>query len=152
MQLKMIEMSGIDKQNSGSPQRLPFSVLLVDDNELLLKGIKRFLERDFDQVTAVPTGGEALLRIRYDNYQAVILDLNLPDMSGCEVLEQIRKDSPESVVVIITSDDNDRTRDEVFRKGAFAFLAKPFDIAQLRDLLARACNNTGDKREAVLPG
>ncbi len=113
------------------------SILLVDDNELLLSGMKRFCERESYKVTTASTGGEALTRIRSGLYPVVILDVNLPDMNGCEVLERIKRCSPESMVVIITSDGDEKLRQDAFLKGAWDFLEKPFAVENLKAVLLR---------------
>ncbi len=113
------------------------SILLVDDNALLLAGLKRIFEKEFSRVMTAPTGRDALARIEESVCPVVVLDVNLPDMSGCEVLEVIKRRSPESMVIIITSDGDEKLKEEVFTKGAFEFLEKPFDIHSLKDALSR---------------
>jgi DNA-binding response OmpR family regulator len=113
------------------------SILLVDDNELLLSGMKRFCERESYRVATATTGKEALERIRTGLFPVVILDVNLPDMNGCEVLELIKGFSPESMVVMITSDANEKLRQDAFMKGASEFLEKPFAVQSLRAVLSR---------------
>jgi DNA-binding response OmpR family regulator len=113
------------------------SILLVDDNELLLSGMKRFCEREAYRVVTASTGTEAIERIRNGLFPVVILDINLPDMNGCDVLELIKYYSPQSMVVIITSDGNEKLREDVLMKGASDFLEKPFAVESLRAVLSR---------------
>ena len=84
----------------------PENVLLVDDNELLLSGMKRFFEKDFVHVTASITGEEAIMNLQKHLYHVVILDINLPGVNGWTVLEYIKQNSPNSRVIIITSDED----------------------------------------------
>jgi DNA-binding response OmpR family regulator len=128
--------SGISpsEERNDSPAK---SILLVDDNVLLLAGMKRIFEKQFECIRTAPTGREALLCLEQDPSPIVVLDVNLPDMSGCELLDIIKHRSPESMVIIITSDGDEKLKEEVFRKGAFEFLEKPFDIHSLRDALSR---------------
>ncbi len=113
------------------------NILLVDDNELLLSGMKRFCERESFRVVTASTGKEALECIRNGLFPVVILDVNLPDMNGCEVLELIKCYSPESMVIMITSDSNEKLRRDAFMKGASEFLEKPFAIQSLKTVLSR---------------
>src|SRR4030066_2163370 len=83
----------------------PENVLLVDDNELLLSGMKRFFEKDFVHVTASITGEEAIEHIQKRLYHVVILDIDLPGINGWEVLEYIKKKSPNTRVIYITSSE-----------------------------------------------
>lgn len=113
----------------------PENILLVDDNELLLSGMKRFFERDFEHVAACTTGEEALIKISQRPYHAVILDLNLPGVSGWEVLNCIKQTAPTTRVIIITSSDDSRVRQNAIGRGASECLGKPFNIDELKCIL-----------------
>ena len=90
----------------------PENVLLVDDNELLLSGMKRFFEKDFVLVTASTNGEDAIVNLRQHTYQVVILDLKLPGIDGWEVLDYIKVNSPDCSVIIITSSEEAGSRQQ----------------------------------------
>jgi CheY-like chemotaxis protein len=113
----------------------PENVLFVDDNELLRSLMIRFFKKEFQHVTAVGTGNEAIKQIGENFYHIVILDKKLPDADGLEVLAYIRKKSPHSRVVMITSSIDESARQEALKAGAFEFFEKPFDIIKLRAAL-----------------
>ena len=113
----------------------PENVLLVDDNELLLSGMKRFFEKDFVHVTASSTGEEAIKNIQQRFYQVVILDINLPGINGWEVLEYIKRNSPKTSVIIITSSEDGRIRQYALERGASECMGKPFNIDDLKGVL-----------------
>lgn len=113
----------------------PENVLLVDDNELLLSGMKRFFEKDFDHVSASTTGEDAIAKIPQQLYQVVILDIKLPGIDGWEVLEYIKRNSPNSSVVIITSSEDGGIRQEAIRRGAAEYIGKPFGLDDLKHVL-----------------
>jgi CheY-like chemotaxis protein len=113
----------------------PENVLLVDDNELLLSGMKRFFEKDFPLVTASSTGEDAIINVRQQFYEVVVLDINLPGINGWQVLDYIRRNSPISSVVIITSSEDGGVRREAIQRGAVACLGKPFGLDELKNVL-----------------
>lgn len=113
----------------------PENVLLVDDNELLLSGMKRFFEKDFVNVTASTTGEEAIKNIQQQFYQVVILDIKLPGINGWEVLDYIKQNSPDTSVIIITSSEDGRIRQQALERGASECLGKPFNIDDLKGVL-----------------
>jgi len=116
----------------------PENVLLVDDNELLLSGMKRFFEKDFVNVTASITGEEAIEHMQKRLYHVVILDINLPGINGWEVLEYIKQKSPNTRVIIITSSEDGGIRQEAIQKGASECMGKPFNLDELRYVLMKA--------------
>ena len=116
----------------------PENVLLVDDNELLLSGMKRFFEKDFVNVTASITGEEAIEHMQKRLYHVVILDINLPGINGWEVLEYIKQKSPKTRVIIITSSEDGGIRHEAIQKGASECMGKPFNLDELKYVLMKA--------------
>ena len=115
----------------------PYRVLVVDDNELLLSCMKRYLTRNFQSVDAVCLGEEALISLQRGSYDMAVLDINLPGADGWEVLEKIRRDSPETRVVMITSRGGRDVKRTALGNGAVAFLEKPFSLRKLEDVLVR---------------
>jgi DNA-binding response OmpR family regulator len=113
----------------------PENVLLVDDNELLLSGMKRFFEKDFVHVTASVSGEDAIINIRQRPYQVIILDINLPGINGWEVLDYIIRNSLDSSVIIITSSEDGGIRQEAIRRGAVECMGKPFGLDDLKHVL-----------------
>jgi CheY-like chemotaxis protein len=116
----------------------PENVLLVDDNELLLSGMKRFFEKDFVNVTASITGEEAIEHMQKHLYHVVILDINLPGINGWEVLKYIKQKSPNTRVIIITSSEDGGIRQEAIHKGASECMGKPFNLDELKYVLMKA--------------
>ncbi|MGC2063682.1 MAG: response regulator [Thermodesulfovibrionales bacterium] len=111
------------------------NVLIVDDNELLLFALQHYLEKDFHHVAAVTTGVKALTEIGRQFYGRVVLDVNLPDINGLDLMALIKQQSPDSSVFIMTSNDYDEVRDHAFQRGASGFFGKPFDIEKLKGVL-----------------
>lgn len=113
----------------------PENVLLVEDNDLLRLYMVHFFLKAFQRVLAVGTGTDAMEQIEESFYHMVILDKNLPDVDGLEVLAHIREKSPHSRVVMNSADADERIRREALKRGAFEFYEKPFDIKKLKAAL-----------------
>jgi DNA-binding NtrC family response regulator len=110
----------------------PENVLLVDDNDLLRSVMIRLLTKMFQHVSAVGNGTDALQQIGANFYHVVILDKNLPDIDGLDVLKYVTVKSPHSRVVMITSDLEAGIRQEALNRGALEFFEKPLDVDKLR--------------------
>ena len=113
-------------------------VLLVDDemdfaNTLAL----RLKMRDLDVGTAYD-GDEALARLKEDEPDVVVLDLNMPGMHDMEVLAKTRKACPNVQVIILTGHGTDRDEEEARNIGCCDFINKPADINHLEQKIRRA--------------
>lgn len=118
-------------------------ILVVDDDSNILRMISFALEGDgFDVITA-DNGTTALQKVKEEHPELVILDVMMPDMSGIEVCEQLRKDSPTADLPIILLSAKAQVKDRIagLKVGADEYLAKPVDLDELtvhvRKLLSR---------------
>lgn len=107
------------------------SVLLVDDELLLVKGLKYSLEQDGYEVDTALEGNEAIKKISLNEYDMVILDLLLPDMDGLEVCQKIREISSVPLL-ILTASNEDMNKILSLEYGADDYVTKPFNILELK--------------------
>ena len=82
-------------------------------------------------------GRTAIDIVAQEHFPMVILDLRLPDLYGTEVLTQIKKHRPETVVIILTGHGTEKDRAECMALGAHSFMNKPLDIDRLVAIMAR---------------
>ena len=108
-------------------------VLVVDDEKLIVKGIRFSLEQDGMEVDCAYDGEEAVEKAKDKKYDIILLDLMLPGISGEEVLQEIRKQG-NTPVIILTAKDTIDDKVEVLQSGADDYVTKPFDI---KEVLAR---------------
>lgn len=102
-------------------------ILLVDDADLTRYLLAQILRSGGHEVVGEASDGiEALQKVRETNPDAVILDVIMPKMRGPETLEEIRKISPRTRVIICSGDHQEQTIRDVVRKGASGFIIKPF--------------------------
>jgi len=114
-----------------SKQRKP-RLLLVEDSLALTRVYKEYLKPMSVNVSSVAEGGQGLEQIKKTDPDVVLLDLNLPDMNGLELLEKLQGLPQDPTVVVITALGTIDTAVEAMRAGAFDFLQKPFDAERLR--------------------
>ena len=113
-------------------------VLVVDDDNLLRKLIADQLERtEFDAVP-VGSGKEALQVLREVDYDVVLLDIMMPDLSGLEALRQIRQFEDPPEVVMLTADTSLTTGVEAMRHGAYDYLTKPATLDEMEAVIRKA--------------
>ncbi len=125
-------------------------VLLVEDHRAMRDLIADHLRRRGLTVDAVERGDEALAATAVAGYDAVILDLGLPDMDGMEVLRQLRGSRhPDLPALILTARDSIEARIGGLDAGADDYILKPFDLAELEARLRAVLRRPGMRRETV---
>ncbi|MDR4471724.1 MAG: PAS domain S-box protein [Nitrospira sp.] len=121
-----------------APATLTHSILVVDDDPDIALGLQDLLDHDGYQVNVAMTCAEALAQARAHHYNAVLLDLGLPDGDGTSVLLTLQQQQPQLPIIILTAyTSTDRTVGAL-TQGAFAYLTKPYNRDELRAVLQRA--------------
>ncbi len=112
---------------------MPESILLVDDNEINRRLVSYILSNDYGAVQEAADGHQCLEALATQSFDLVLLDLNMPNKSGFEVLEELQLAStPRSPAVIVLSADNDpETISRSFQLGAADYLTTPFNRDEL---------------------
>ena len=107
-------------------------LLLIDDEKLILWGLKRDLERTGYRVWAFPNAEEALPVAEKQRFHAAVVDVRLPGMQGTAFLERLKQIDPEVQVIMITAFADVETAVMAIRTGAFDFILKPFTLEKIR--------------------
>ena len=125
----------------GSLAKLTDRILLIEDDSRLAEMVKNYLGEFGFAVTAAGSGGAGIALYRRESFDALILDLMLPDMDGLEVCRQIRADA-KARILMLTARGDAMDRIIGLEMGADDYLAKPFEprelLARLRSILRRA--------------
>lgn len=113
-------------------------ILIVDDNKTSLSTAKSALN-DAYKVTAVTSGAQALKFLEKNLCDIILLDINMPEMDGFEVMKKIREDSKHADIPIIflTADSDAETESRCLEEGASDFIAKPFVLNVMRSRISR---------------
>ncbi len=114
------------------------SLLIIDDEPNVCYTLEKVLGSERLKILVAGTAGAGLEAVRRESPDAVVLDVRLPDMSGLEAYRQIRQIDARLPVIVITAHGTTETAIEAMKLGAFDYLLKPLDLAQLRDVVARA--------------
>ncbi|QVQ28523.1 response regulator [Achromobacter deleyi] len=119
---------------------MPIRILLVDDHTLFRSGVRLLLQRqpDFEVVAEAGDGVEGLKRAKELQPDVVLLDLNLPGLSGLETLQLLTQDLPSCAVIILTVSEEADELGQALRDGARGYLVKNIDAEALVSAIRRA--------------
>jgi DNA-binding NtrC family response regulator len=122
-------------------------ILIVDDEPELRLLLRSILETDFT-VTEAESGATLTKKFSDDAPDVILLDLKLPDASGLDLLPQIKKNWPDTEVIVLTGEATFEAAVAATKRGAFHFINKPFDTQQLQVTIDRAIENRQQKEES----
>jgi len=110
---------------------MAYKVLVVDDEKLIVKGIKFSLEQDGMEIGVAYDGEEALNLVRTGNFDLIVLDVMLPKLDGLSVCQQIREFS-QVPIIMVTAKGEDMDKIMGLEYGADDYITKPFNILELK--------------------
>jgi len=131
------------RTNKGEALR---SVLIVDDEVGTRESLRMILKNDYD-VFLAKDAEEAFLYIKEHSPDVVLLDIILPDVDGLKVLEKVKQQDPDLIVIMITATKTIKTAVEAMKLGAYDYVTKPFDLDELRLIISRALSTLALQRE-----
>ena len=114
------------------------NILVIDDEKSVCLTCSKILKADGHRVEYAFSGHEGVKRAVKRHYDIVLLDLKMPDLPGMQALELIKRDRPETTVIIITGYATIQTSIEAVKKGAFNYVPKPFTPEELSVAVAMA--------------
>jgi len=112
-------------------QRADYKILLVDDDVNSLEVLLQVLNRAGYTMFAAVDGCKAIEIVRDNHINLAILDFNLPDTNGIEVLKQIHEIQSDVPVIIMSADSSQSVKLDAFEAGAYTFLSKPINLRHL---------------------
>lgn len=112
-------------------------ILIVDDEETLTWSMAKSLSKDKDkyEVLIANNGREALNLLEKNKIDLVISDIRMPDINGLDLLVKIRKEYPETKVIIMTAYGSSDVQKEANRRGSLYYVEKPFEISDIRKIV-----------------
>ena len=122
-------------------------ILIVDDDQDIREVMGDRLEAQGFEVTTASNGVEGLQHIRTDDPNLVLLDLQMPEMDGMQVLHQIAEERLDTTVVVITAYGSIQRAVDAMKAGAFDFVPKPFEPERLRVVVEKAVERERLRRE-----
>jgi PAS domain S-box-containing protein len=116
-------------------------ILVVDDEPAVCDLLVDSLGGQGHKVETCSSGNDAVKALAEDAFDLVLLDVGLPDMDGFEAMARIRKQWPQTMVIMITGDATIESAVEALKSGAYDFLKKPFQIVELRNTIKNALDH-----------
>jgi DNA-binding NtrC family response regulator len=113
----------------------PKRVAILDDEPIVCERLKPALEKAGFEVEAFTTGQDVIDRFSETRFDVLVTDLKMQKPDGLEVMKFVKEKSPATKVIIITGYATVETARDAMKGGAVDFIAKPFKISQLRDLI-----------------
>src|SRR2546421_3677873 len=122
-------------------------ILIIDDERPILLTLEALLGRHGYQPEAAATASYGLRRLKETSPAVVLLDLQLPDADGLEMLAQIKDEHPDTQVIILTAHDSLNNAIESIKRGAYHFISKPYAPEELLSLIEKALEKQSLLRE-----
>jgi DNA-binding NtrC family response regulator len=115
-----------------SPKNANQQILIVDDDQAIRWTLKEALQSWGFAAIEAGSVAEAVKQFRADLPAAVLLDIDLPDGSGLDVLREIKREDPDAIVIMITGNVHIENTISALRGGAYDFIGKPISLEELR--------------------
>ena len=126
------------QQHTQTHDDIPPHILVMEDDLNVAKGLEMILNEEGYQVNLAGTGALAMQAFNERRYDLLVADLRLPDIDGMEVIKQVKSDTPETEVVVITGYGTTATAVEAMKIGVHDFLSKPFTDDQIKSAVNEA--------------
>ncbi|MDP2753010.1 MAG: response regulator, partial [Nitrospirota bacterium] len=125
----------------------PHSILVVDDEESIRKSLSGLLHDNGYEVVTAESGSECLKIMSSRNFDLVILDIIMPEISGIEALQRIKEKYKDTGVIMITGYADKEKAIATFRLGAYDFIEKPFESVEILNTIAHCLNQLKLRKE-----
>lgn len=122
-------------------------LLIVDDEKIALKSLVHVLKKEGYDVTGAQSGMAALVLIESQLFDVVLTDLKMEKVDGMQVLKKCRERNSETEVIVITGYATPESAVEAMKQGAFYYIAKPFRLDEVRQVVGEAMEKISLKRE-----
>ncbi len=122
-------------------------ILVIDDDPKITRALTEFFNPDHFEINSIFKGSKALRTISNLCPDLILLDLKLPDVSGLELLKQIKGKNSDQQVIVMTGYSSAQSAMECVKEGAYEYISKPFHINELKKLINKALNKaeSGEK-------
>jgi len=125
-------------------------ILVVDDEESIRWVLGKCLEKEGYTVEFGENGSQGIDKALSGNFSSIILDITMPDMTGFDVLNEIRSKGVDSPVIIITAKNTVKNAIDAMKQGAYDYIAKPFDLDEVKITVARAIESYENSKKLDL--
>jgi nitrogen regulation protein NR(I) len=124
-------------------------LLIADDDKNLRYSFRTLMKKEGYEVDEAPDGPTAIGMVRSREYDAVVMDIRMPGMSGLDAFTKIQEERSKLPVIITTAYGTTETAIEAMRRGAYDYVLKPFNIGELKRIIASAIADNRLIRDVV---
>ncbi len=125
-------------------------ILVIDDDVKMLELLRKVLSKRGYTVEISSKPREALEKFKSDDFDIVVSDINMPEISGLEILKQVKSMSPETIVIMITAFATVSSAVESMKLGAYDYIIKPFNMEEFVLIIDRAVEQISLRKEVEL--
>jgi YesN/AraC family two-component response regulator len=123
------------------------TVLIVDDDSLICRQLASDLHRGFYNTATASDGRTALACVREEDIDIILMDINLPDLNGLDVIKEVKSIRPNCEIIVITGYGTQEVAIQSLRSGAIDYIEKPINFEELHAALGRAQEKLSEKEE-----
>jgi len=122
-------------------------IIIIDDDMLICLTLERIFSSMGINTTSVGNGMEGLNQVKQNPFDAIFLDIHLPDANGLDLIPRIKGYLPCAKIIIITADTNDELRKRALSEGALMILEKSFSLSEIKKVVKNILSEFIEKRE-----
>ena len=128
-----------------------YKILVIDDDLSMRELLEHMLSKQYQHVVCAESGKKAISMLKKNNYDLLLCDIRLGDITGLDVLRASKAQNPETVVIMISAYSSAETAVEAMNHGAYDYVPKPFNIEELEATVAKALElKTLDQEKKIL--
>src|SRR5689334_15613400 len=124
-------------------------ILIVDDEHLIRWSLEQNLKKQNYDVLTAGNGEDALKLVREEQPDLVLLDIQMPGISGLEVLEKVKEIDEDIIVIMVTAQGGLETAVTAMRMGAYDYINKPFNLDEMAIVIRKALETSSLRREVA---
>ena len=110
-------------------------IMIIEDDKEMRSLLKDFFEEEGFEIDSASNGVDALRMLSGDHFDLVITDIQMPGLTGLDILPRIRRLKPETPIIVMTAYGSDEVRRRSLERGATTYLEKPIRLSKLRTLI-----------------
>ncbi len=125
-------------------------ILIVDDEPSMLEFLEIMLKKEGYAVSTAKSGEEAIARLGQEPFDLVVTDIQMPEVTGLDVLRRAKDVAPDAAVIMITAFASAETAVEAMKEGAYDYITKPFKVDEIKLVIKNALERRNLSRENLL--
>src|SRR3990167_1615870 len=117
-------------------------ILVVDDEEVIVKALVKYLTQEGFDVESAPDGPQAIEMCKDKHFDLILTDLKMPSMDGIELIKKAKKISPDLSFIVMTGHGSINNAVQAMKVGAFHYITKPFELEDVKHTILKALKNS----------